>query len=83
MTPAERLIFAEGVILGMVSGVVAYFSYTCEDGLFNLIDAAFRMIDHYQIWIPSNTMKFNMSFNTLFEAGNVVYAYCDVTHFQA
>lgn len=82
MTPAERLIFAEGVIYGLVQGIVAYFSFNCEAGLYNLIEAAFDMINHYAVWIPSNTMKFNMAFNSLFEAGNVVYTYCDISHFQ-
>jgi len=40
------------------------------------------MIDHYEIWLPQNTMKFNMSMNSFLESCNVVFAYCDVSHFQ-
>ena len=82
MTKEEKLDFAEAVIFGIIEGLVAYFSYQCHNGLFGFVDAAFRMIDHIKIWIPSNTMKFNMSMNNLLESGNVVFAYCDVSHFQ-
>ena len=40
------------------------------------------MVDHYEIWLPWNTMKFTMSMSSLIEAANVVFAYCDVSHFQ-
>ena len=66
----------------MIDGIVAYFSYTCHDGLFMIVAAAFGLVKHYQIWIPWNIMKFNMSLTALFESGNVVFTFCDVSHFQ-
>lgn len=78
--PIEALQFYEAVMYGIVEGIVAYFSETCHDGLFGWIYAAFRLVDHWKIWYPWNLMKFNMSINALFEANNIVYTYCDLTH---
>ena len=82
MTAEQKLRFAETILFGLIDGIVAYFSAFCNAGMFQLVDAAFRLIDYYEIWIPSNLMKFNMSLNNLVEAGNVVFAYCDVSHFE-
>ena len=82
LTTAEKLAYAEAIITGIIDGIVAYFSTDCYVGLIGLVSSAFRIVDHYEIWIPSNTMKFNMSLTNLTEAGNVVFAYCDVSHFQ-
>lgn len=82
MTGEEKRRYAEAILLGIVDGIVAYFSRDCHAGLITFIASAFRMIDHYEIWIPNNTMKFNMSLNSFMEASNVVFAYCDVSHFQ-
>ena len=59
----EVLAFAEAVLYGVVDGVVAYFSNSCHDGLFGIIYAAFRIVDHWKIWYPWNIMKFQMSIN--------------------
>ena len=82
MTGAEKLAFVEAILIGIIDGIVAYFSYQCHSGLIGFIGSAFRMIDHYEVWLPQNTMKFNMSMNSFLEASNVVFAYCDVSHFQ-
>ena len=54
----ETLAFAESILYGVVDGIVAYFSNSCHDGLFAAIYAAFRIVDHWQIWYPWNAMKF-------------------------
>ena len=82
MTPAQKKIYAEMILMGIVDGIVAYFSFNCHAGLISFISSVFRMVDHYEIWLPQNTMKFTMSMNSFLEASNVVFAYCDVTHFQ-
>ena len=68
-------------MLGIIDGIVAYFSTSCHDGLFGIVIASFDILKYWQIWYPWNVIKFNMSINGLFEAINVVYTYCDVSHF--
>ena len=82
MVELDVLKFAEAITFGVIDGIVAYFSTTCHTGLFAFIDAAFRILDYWEIWLPWNLMKFNMSINYLFEATNVVFTYCDVSKIQ-
>ena len=81
MTSEEKKYFAEAILIGIIDGIVAYFSRDCHSGLILWVSSAFRMVDHYEIWYPNNTMKFNMSMNSFLEASNNVFAYCDVSHF--
>ena len=82
MTGAERRFYIESIFTGIIDGIVAYFSRACHAGLISLIFSLFRMFDYFAIYIPANTMKFNISMNNFIEASNVVFAYCDISHFQ-
>lgn len=46
----------------------------CKNGLLEIVDQAFNLLNYREIYIPSNTMKFGISINKLSEAGNTVYA---------
>ena len=74
--------FAEAIVYGIIDGVTNVFSVGCNSGLFGLVNSVFRIFEFYKIWIPSNIMKFNMSINGMFEAGNNVFAFCDVSHIE-
>ena len=52
MTPAQKKIYAEMILMGIVDGIVAYFSFNCHAGLISFISSVFRMVDHYEIWLP-------------------------------
>ena len=52
MTSAQAKIYAEMILMGIVDGIVAYFSVDCHAGLINFISSVFRMVDHYAIWLP-------------------------------
>ena len=82
LTSAQKRFYIESIFTGIIDGIVAYFSRSCHSGLITFVFSLFRMFDYFAIWIPSNTMKFNISMNNFIESSNVVFAYCDVSHFQ-
>lgn len=82
MTKAQRRFYIESIFTGIIDGIVAYFSRSCHAGLISFVFSLFRMFDYFAIYIPANTMKFNISMNNFIEASNVVFAYCDISHFQ-
>ena len=47
MTAAQKLYFVEAILIGIIDGIVAYFSFQCYSGLIGFVGSAFRMIDHY------------------------------------
>jgi hypothetical protein len=47
---------------------------SCKNGLLDIVEEAFNLIEYREVYIPSNTMKFMIALNSLNEAGNVVYA---------
>ena len=82
LTSAQKRFYIESIFTGIIDGIVAYFSRSCHSGLITFVFSLFRMFDYFAIWIPSNTMKFNISMNNFIESSNVVFAYRDVSHFQ-
>lgn len=72
--------YFETILYGLIEGTTAFYSETCRGGLMNTINGVFRMVDHIELWLPHNTIKFGMSANNAIEATNTVFAFCDFTH---
>ena len=73
--------FAFNTAKGLVVGVSAVYSEECRSGLVGVVDSALNLYDHIEIYLPQNFNKFGIAFNDLTQAGNIVFAHCDLTHF--
>jgi hypothetical protein len=68
----------ESAFYGVIDGLSTFLTSTsCTGGMANVVNAAFRMLDHIAIYDPRNTMKFTLASNNLTDATNIVSAYCD------
>ena len=63
--------FLKGLLKGMT---FANDGGTCKNGLLEIVDQAFNLLEYREIYKPQNTMKFMISVNSLSDAGNTVYA---------
>lgn len=66
---------------GVVVGVSSVYSDDCRAGLVGIVDSCLNIYNHIEVYLPENINKFAMAFNDLTEAGNSVFANCDLTHF--
>lgn len=73
--------YLEMILLGTIEGLTADWASDCRDGMFNVINSAFRLVNFSALWLPQNTMKFGISLNDLFASTNMVYATCDFSAF--
>lgn len=70
----------EAAFYGIIDGLSSFLTNTsCTGGMANIVNSAFRMVDHIAIYDPRNTMKFTIASNNLTDATNIVTAYCDFT----
>ena len=68
----------ESAFYGVIDGLSSFLTNSsCTGGMANVVNAAFRMVDHIAIYDPRNTMKFTLASNNLTDATNIVSAYCD------
>jgi hypothetical protein len=71
------------MLYGIIDGLTADFDVTCANSMYGVVNGGFRALEYKKIYIPTNTIKFQMSLNTLTDSTNTVYAFCDFTHFYA
>ena len=76
----DRVEYTFDVLKGVVVGMTAQFSGECRAGLVGIIDSALNIWNHIEIYLPQNINKFGIAINDFTQAGNIVYAYCDITH---
>lgn len=76
----DWVLFSFDVTKGLFVGVTAVYSEGCRSGLVGVVDSAIAMYNHIEIYLPQNTNKFAMAFNEFTEAGNIVFASCDMSH---
>lgn len=63
--------FLKGFLKGMT---FANDGGSCKNGLLEIVDQAFNLLEYREIYIPSNTMKFTISVTKLSDASNTIYA---------
>jgi hypothetical protein len=77
---AEAIDFAvvESAFYGVIDGLSTFMTNSqCTGGMANVVNSAFRMIDHIAIYDPREIMKFTLASNNLTDSTNIVSAYCD------
>ena len=76
----EAIDFAvvESAFYGVIDGLSTFMTNSyCTGGMANVVNSAFRMIDHIAIYDPREIMKFTLASNNLTDSTNIVSAYCD------
>jgi hypothetical protein len=71
----QNYVVMESFLKGLLKGLTfANDGGSCKNGLLDLVDQAFNLLEYREIYKPQNTMKFVVSINKLTDAGNTVYA---------
>lgn len=77
--PPRPASYFSDLLIGIIDGLTSDFNGDCKGGLAETVRSAFTVWDNLGIYDPRKLSKFTMATNTLTEATNIVYAYCDTS----